>query len=160
MEKLIEFVGNNYAWFLTITIILLFALIGYIYDTRKNKNDLLKKSEEEMNEMDLENIMVPEGKSLSDMVTTSKNINPETKGVELTDSSILHGESSQNNPNFTAVQEEPITNINATENTNVMNTEENVNNVASPVNQTVAPQVTPQAVQQSPENPVNPVNNN
>ncbi len=159
MEKLIEFVGNNYAWFLTVTIILLFALIGYIYDTRKTKNDLLKKSEDEMNEMDLENIMVPEGKSLSDMVTTSKNINPETKGVELTDASILHGESSQNNPNFTAVQEEPITNINAVANAqavNGMNTTASVNNVASPVNQTVAPQ----AVQQSPENPVNPANNN
>ena len=143
MEKLIEFVGNNYAWFLTVTIILLFALIGYIYDTKKTKNDLLKKSEEEMNEMDLENIMVPEGKSLSDMVTTSKNINPETKGVELTDASILNG---NNNPNFTAVQEEPITNINAVENNNVMNTTENVNNVTQ---QNVTPQ-----------NPVNPINNN
>ena len=157
MEKLIEFVGNNYAWFLTVTIILLFALIGYIYDTKKTKNDLLKKSEEEMNEMDLENIMVPEGKSLSDMVTTSKNINPETKGVELTDASILNGDNNPNNPNFTAVQEEPITNINAVENNNVINTTENVNNVANPVNQNFASQnVTPQ----SPENPVNPVNNN
>ena len=36
MDKLIEFVSNNYAWFLTISIILLFALIGYIYDNRNN----------------------------------------------------------------------------------------------------------------------------
>ena len=90
MEKIIEFIGNNYAWFLTITILLLFALIGYIYDTKRSKNDLLAKSEEEINEMDLENIMVPEGKSLSDMVTSSKNINPETKSVELTDAAILN----------------------------------------------------------------------
>ena len=117
MEKLIEFVGNNYAWFLTVTIILLFALIGYIYDTKKTKNDLLKKSEDEMNEM-----------------------------VELTDASILNGGNNQINPNFTAVQEEPITNINAVENNNVMNTTENVNNVAQ---QNVTPQ-----------NPVNPINNN
>ena len=90
MEKIIEFIGNNYAWFLTITILLLFALIGYIYDTKRSKNDLLAKSEEEINEMNLENIMVPEGKSLSDMVTSSKNINPETKSVELTDVAILN----------------------------------------------------------------------
>ena len=45
MENIIEFIGNNYAWFLTITIILLFALIGYIVDSKRNKNDLLKKTE-------------------------------------------------------------------------------------------------------------------
>ena len=40
MEKIIDFIGNNYSWFLTITIILLFALIGYIYDSKRNKTDL------------------------------------------------------------------------------------------------------------------------
>ena len=89
MEKLIEFVGNNYVWFLTITIILLFALIGYIYDSKRNKSDLLKRSEEELNEESIEKIMVPEGKSLSDLISKSKNINPETKTVELTDKEIL-----------------------------------------------------------------------
>ena len=89
MDKIIEFIGNNYSWFLTITIILLFALIGYIYDSKRNKSDLLKKSEKELNEELIENIIVPEGKSLSDMVAKSKNINPETKSVELNDSTIL-----------------------------------------------------------------------
>lgn len=89
MEKIVDFIGNNYAWFLTITIILLFALIGYIVDTKRNKNDLLKKTENEIDEINLENITVQEGKSLNEIVNTSKNINPETKAVELTDSEIL-----------------------------------------------------------------------
>ena len=83
MEKIVEFIANNYAWFLTITILLLFALIGYIYDTKKSKSDLMKKSEEELDEESLEKIQVPEDKSLSDMVSKSKNINPETKSVEI-----------------------------------------------------------------------------
>ncbi len=45
MEKIIEFIGNNYAWFLTITIILLFGLIGYIYDNRKDKSIKEEKNE-------------------------------------------------------------------------------------------------------------------
>ena len=83
MGKIVEFIASNYAWFLTITILLLFALIGYIYDTRKNDNDLLKKSEEELDEESLEKIKIEEDKSLSDMVSKSKNINPETKGIEV-----------------------------------------------------------------------------
>ena len=98
MEKIVEFIGNNYAWFLTITIILLFALIGYIIDNKRNKNDLLKKTENEIDEINLENIKVQESKSLNDMVTNSKNINSETKTVELTDKEIIE-ESKEENVN-------------------------------------------------------------
>ena len=31
MEKIIEFATNNFGWILTITILLVFGLIGYIY---------------------------------------------------------------------------------------------------------------------------------
>ncbi len=89
MEKAIEFIGNNYAWFLTVSIILLFALIGYITDSRRSKNDLMKKSEDEIDEDALANLVVPEGKSLGDMVSKSKNFNRETQSVELDDKSIL-----------------------------------------------------------------------
>lgn len=99
MENIINFIGDNYAWFLTITIILLFALIGYIVDTKRNKNDLLKKTENEIDEINLENINVQEGKSLNDMVSKSKNINPETQAVELTDGEILNTENSDNSNN-------------------------------------------------------------
>lgn len=92
MEKFIDFVGNNYAWFLTITIILLFALIGYIVDTKKSKNSLFAKNENEIDEEAIENLIVPEGKSLAETVNVSKNINKETKNIELSDDSILKDE--------------------------------------------------------------------
>ena len=95
MEKIIEFIGNNYAWFLTITILLLFALIGYIYDSKRNKSDLIKKTEEEIDEESLEKLEIPDDKSLSDMISKSKNINPETKSVELTDKSILEDDNKE-----------------------------------------------------------------
>lgn len=97
MEKIIEFVANNYVWFLTFTILLIFALIGYIYDTKKSSEDLVKKSEDEINEEMLENLVVPEGKSLAETVNISKNVNPETRKVELTDSDILNNNSEGNN---------------------------------------------------------------
>lgn len=96
MENIIEFISDNYSWFLTITIILLFALIGYIADSKRNKNDLLKKTENEIEEINLENIKINEEKSLNDVVSKSKNINPETKSVELIDSDILNEEQTQN----------------------------------------------------------------
>ena len=113
MEKIIEFISNNYAWFLTITIILLFALIGYIYDSKRSKNDLLKKTEEEIDEESIENIVIENDKSLSDMISKSKNINPETKSVELDDKNIL-----ENNENQNSINE---SNINSTNNTNINN---------------------------------------
>jgi len=90
MEKIVEFVSNNYVWFLTITIILLFALIGYIVDNKRTKNDLLTKTENEIDETNLENIQLNDEKSLNDLVNVSKNINAETKQVELTDVEILN----------------------------------------------------------------------
>ena len=48
MGKIIEFIGNNYVWFLTIALLLLFALIGYIYDSKKNKTNNIKKEEKEV----------------------------------------------------------------------------------------------------------------
>ena len=103
MDNFIEFIGNNYAWFLTISILLLFALIGYIYDNKKNKNDLIKKSESEIAVESLEKIAAENNKSLSDMVSKSKNINPETMSVELTDKSILENE---NNPMLENAQQQ------------------------------------------------------
>ena len=73
MENIVDFIGNNYAWFLTISIILLFALIGYIVDNKRNRNDLLKKTENEIDEINIENIKVQEGKSLNEVVSRSKS---------------------------------------------------------------------------------------
>jgi hypothetical protein len=100
MEKIIEFVGNNYVWFLTITILLIFALIGYIYDSKRDKEDLLKKSEDNINEEMLENLDIPEGKSLADTVNAAKNINSETKTVEMLDQNILNSNDENNSQNI------------------------------------------------------------
>lgn len=89
MEGFLEFVSNNYGWFLTASIILVFAIIGYVVDLKRSKNDVFTQKENEMDEINLENIQVQEGKSLNDMVSTSKNINKETMQVELTDSEVL-----------------------------------------------------------------------
>ena len=97
MGNIINFISDHYAWFLTITIILLFALIGYIYDTKRNKDDLLKKSEQEMDEEVLQNIVVPEGKSLAETVNVSKNINTETGNVELNDPNLINDNEDNSN---------------------------------------------------------------
>lgn len=45
MEKVIDFLLNNYIWFLVISLILIFALIGYLVDStdcyvkKKNKKN-------------------------------------------------------------------------------------------------------------------------
>lgn len=38
MNMVIDFLANNYMWFLVTTIILIFALIGYIVEAREQKN--------------------------------------------------------------------------------------------------------------------------
>ena len=60
MEKIIEFIGNNYVWFLTITIILLFALIGYIFDNRKSVGK--KEVEEDKDEVIVEEVKMPDAR--------------------------------------------------------------------------------------------------
>lgn len=43
MDILIEFLLNNYIWFLVISLILIFALIGYLVDANSNKDKDKKK---------------------------------------------------------------------------------------------------------------------
>lgn len=45
MQTFIDFLVNNYLWFIIIALILIFALIGYLVDTseRANKNNILKE---------------------------------------------------------------------------------------------------------------------
>ena len=43
MDKLIDFLLNNYIWFLVISLILIFALIGYLVDATTNKGEEKKK---------------------------------------------------------------------------------------------------------------------
>ena len=43
MNTLIDFLLNNYIWFLVISLILIFALIGYLVDATTNKEKDKKK---------------------------------------------------------------------------------------------------------------------
>lgn len=108
MEGFLEFVSNNYGWFLTASIILIFAIIGYVVDLKRSKNDVFAQKENEMDELNLENIQVQEGKSLNDMVSTSKNISKETMQVELTDREILMPNEADINHNQNT---EPVENL-------------------------------------------------
>ena len=48
MQAFIDFLVNNYLWFLVISLILVFALIGYLVDTneKKDKDIYLEKKED------------------------------------------------------------------------------------------------------------------
>lgn len=56
MQAFIDFLVNNYLWFLVISLILVFALIGYLVDTneKKEKEDIPEeKNEEQTNEVNM-----------------------------------------------------------------------------------------------------------
>lgn len=72
MDNFITFISDNYVWFLLITIFLIFALIGYLYDTKKSKTDYIKKNENLVKEVE-EEIELPEGKSINDLVNNTSN---------------------------------------------------------------------------------------
>ena len=58
MEKIVEFATNNFGWIITITILLFFGLIGYIVDSKRTKDNILKQDEEEINEDYLKNLLL------------------------------------------------------------------------------------------------------
>lgn len=70
MDKFITFVSDNYIWFLLITIFLIFALIGYIYDNKRSKTDYINKNAELVQEEEIE---LPEGKSINDLINSTDN---------------------------------------------------------------------------------------
>lgn len=59
MQEFIDFLVGNYEWFLVISLILIFALIGYLVDTnerRNNPNYMEEKKKPEKKETDEERI--------------------------------------------------------------------------------------------------------
>lgn len=44
MQSFVDFLVNNYLWFLVISLILIFALIGYLVDTSMNKKTPKKEN--------------------------------------------------------------------------------------------------------------------
>lgn len=70
MDKFITFVSDNYIWFLLITIFLIFALIGYIYDNKRSKTDYINKNAKLVQEEEIE---LPEDKSINDLINSTEN---------------------------------------------------------------------------------------
>lgn len=70
MDIFITFVSDNYIWFLLITIFLIFALIGYIYDNKRSKTDYINKNDALVQEEEIE---LPEGKSINDLINSTDN---------------------------------------------------------------------------------------
>ncbi len=58
MEVLINFLLDNYLWFLVISLILVFALIGYLVDFTSNKDKPKKKKIKPISEVRDEKIEV------------------------------------------------------------------------------------------------------
>ena len=50
MQAFIDFLVNNYLWFLIITLTLIFALIGYLVDTNEKKQTGELASKSDINE--------------------------------------------------------------------------------------------------------------
>lgn len=85
MGSIITFLSNNYIWFLVITLILVFALIGYLVDTKKDerftkKIDLKKDFSKRLEAATAMNL------SMNDMITDNNKIisenNKDNKEIE------------------------------------------------------------------------------
>ena len=81
MDKFVEFISNNYVWFLTIALLLLFALIGYIYDNKKNKSSIPK---DVANETETEELLVEENNKVEENITNIKLDNEDVSTLEST----------------------------------------------------------------------------
>lgn len=79
MDAILNFLVNNYLWFLIISLILIFALIGYIVDNHEKKAPKLHFNNNEDIEMDA--TIASQDKSLKEMIEENDKI-IETKNEE------------------------------------------------------------------------------
>lgn len=81
MQELLNGVIDNYFWFLLVSIILLFALVGYFVDAKRKKNKQYKISQN--NEINLDKIEIKENVALSEMVSKNKNVGFDSSPVNI-----------------------------------------------------------------------------
>lgn len=72
MEEILDFLVNNYLWFLIISLILIFALIGYIVDSYEKKAPKLHFQKDEDVNMNISEV-TPE-KSLKELIEENEDI--------------------------------------------------------------------------------------
>lgn len=68
MENLVDFVTNNYFIIITVTTVLILALIGYVANNVFKKDFELKRSYKDLN-TDLDEIELGENKSLGELIS-------------------------------------------------------------------------------------------
>jgi len=88
MDAFTNFLANNYVWFLIISLILIFALIGYLVDINEMKNGKRqKKKKEELKVVDFST--VDQSKSLNESIkedsSNSLNLDDYVKKTETTE---------------------------------------------------------------------------
>lgn len=72
METILNFLVDNYLWFLIISLILIFGLIGYIVDTHEKKTPKLHFGDEE--DLNMETLVTDETKSLKELLEETETI--------------------------------------------------------------------------------------
>jgi len=72
METILNFLVDNYLWFLIISLILIFGLIGYIVDTHEKKTPKLHFGEED--DLNMETLVTDETKSLKELIEETETI--------------------------------------------------------------------------------------
>lgn len=83
MQTFIDFLVNNYLWFIIIALILVFALIGYLVDTSERAN---KKSGLQEGSLEAPSMEVP-----SKVVEPIENLNMDmgTEGIQELDKDVI-----------------------------------------------------------------------
>lgn len=77
MDTILNFITQNYLWFLVIAIILLLALIGYFVDVKKDSDDSPFKKEKRPKKSQEDdtfaNVKVENNMSLNEMINNTNN---------------------------------------------------------------------------------------
>jgi len=74
MDAFTDFLARNYLWFLVISIVLLFALIGYFVDQREQKKGISKINKPKEPEVNIEDLQaLAQNKSLNNAVSDAMN---------------------------------------------------------------------------------------
>lgn len=128
MDFLIDFLVNNYFWFLLITIVLFFSLVGYIVDSKEQKTVTVFNSPLEM-QRNLTNLAVSaQNKTIGEVVAPNN-------GSNLNYPQNLNASPMQNYPQSTYSNTQNYFNG---QNQNFMNQNGNVMNNGYPQNQSIS----------------------
>ena len=132
MEGFTNFLANNYVWFLIISLIMLFALIGYLVDLKDIKTGRVKKTKDD----DLKIIdfsTVDQTKSLSQSIKeeSSNNLNLDEYAKKSKEDDFISAESLQN-MNF----DSNVSNTNDNLVDSILNENNNANLIETPVEET------------------------